>query len=169
MSRYEFYEVRSARTRAAGEAERAADGSPGLIRTSYSCAQRGDLVLFVWRSGHGAIEAWQLLLGEHFVEWAAAAAGLAVGVTDRTTPPRLHAGPSPRPHAAQPHAAQPDAAQPDPMLRVRGVRTLRRTRDDEAAVILAGARAVLADAVFPNGVDTVIRRALAADPGPGDV
>lgn len=177
MARYEFYEARSARTRAAGEAERTPDGPPGLTRTSFSCAQRADLVLFVWRSDGGAIEAWQLLFGEQFVEWAAAATGLVVGVTDRTAPLRLHAEPAMgradavrpgagQPDAIQPDAAQPDAAQPDATQRVRGVRTLQRARADQAAEILAAARAVLADAVFPDGVDAVLRATLGADPGP---
>ena len=67
LTQLTFYRVRSARD---GERAPAAQGGPpALLRESWSCRERSDCTLFVWRGAAGAIEALQFLFEERYLDW----------------------------------------------------------------------------------------------------
>lgn len=131
MARYEFYEIRSARSE---QTEVGADGS-ALRRRSYICAERGDLNLFAWVDEDEHLCVFQLLFREHFVTWSRHG-GVEVGVTSR--------------HDLNPFAGH----------RNEGVRTLHGTDAEQTAAILDAARQLLARSDLPPNIDAAVRSAL---------
>jgi hypothetical protein len=121
MTRYRFYEVRSAR---GGQYDPAERDTTRLYRDSFACAERPDLAIFVWRRGNGEVQAFQFLFGEQWVEWSPSR-GTNAGSTNRVADDSDTTG-----------------------GRFKGVRTLE-TGGDAAAVIEA-ARGIVEQAEMPE-------------------